>query len=98
MTLHTKRRQPNAAKILHPDAKGRITLGAIAKGISSYRMTKDEQGRLVLVPFVEIPERERWLYNNPEALAAVKQGIADSEAGRVSYRGSFLHSLDDEND
>ena len=61
-------------------------------------MTKDEQGRLVLEPFVEIPERERWLYNNPEALAAVKQGIADSEAGRVSYRGSFLHSLDDEND
>ena len=98
MTLHTKSQQSKLTKILHPDAKGRITLGALAKGISSYRMTKDQQGRLILEPFVEIPERERWLYNNPEALAAVKQGIADSEAGRVSYRGSFLHSLDDEND
>lgn len=41
-------------KILHPDAKGRVTLGALAKGISSYRMTQDDQGRLVLEPYVEI--------------------------------------------
>ena len=37
MTVHTH------IKILHPDAKGRVTLGAIAKGISSYRMTQDDQ-------------------------------------------------------
>jgi hypothetical protein len=90
MTVHTP------IKILHPDSKGRVTLGAIAKGISSYRMTQDDQGRLVLEPFVEIPERERWLHHNPEALASLKRGIADAEAGRVSDRGSFLHYLDDE--
>ncbi len=44
----------NTFKILHPDAKGRVTLGAIAKGISSYRMVQDNQGRLVLEPYVEI--------------------------------------------
>ena len=44
----------NTVKILHPDAKGRVTLGAIAKGISSYRMVQDDQGRLVLEPYVEI--------------------------------------------
>ena len=41
-------------KVLHPDAKGRVTLGALAKGIRSYRMTQDDQGRLVLEPDVEI--------------------------------------------
>jgi|GEM_PF-3397567 len=35
-----------------------------------------------------IPERERWLYENPEALAAVKRGLADIAAGRV-HRMSF---------
>jgi len=54
MTLHTKPKQTNGAKILHPDAKGRITLGAMAKGISSYRMTKDENGLIILDPYVEI--------------------------------------------
>ena len=96
MTLHTKPRQTNAAKILHPDVKGRITLGAIAKGISSYRMTKDEHGRIVLEPFVEIPERERWLYDNPEALASVKRGIADSEAGRLHSLGDFSQYVTDD--
>ena len=31
----------------------------------------------------KIPERERWLYENPEAFAAVKRGLADIAAGRV---------------
>jgi len=90
MTLETK------VKILHPDAKGRVTLGAVAKGISSYRMTKDQQGRIVLEPFVEIPERELWLYSNQESMAAVRQGIADSEAGRVMDRGSFANFINDD--
>ncbi len=92
MTVHTH------IKILHPDAKGRVTLGAIAKGISSYRMTQDGQGRLVLEPFVEIPERERWLYNNREALASVKQGIADAEAGRLHSLGDFSQYLKDDDE
>ena len=96
MTLHTKSQQSKLTKILHPDAKGRITLGALAKGISSYRMTKDQQGRLILEPFVEIPERERWLYNNPEAMAALKEGIADAEAGRLHSIGDFSQYLNDE--
>jgi len=96
MNIHTKPRQMNTVKILHPDAKGRITLGAMAKGISSYRMTKDEHGRLVLEPFVEIPERERWLYNNPEALASVKQGIADAKAGRLHFLGDFSQYVQDD--
>lgn len=41
-----------------------------------------------------IPERERWLFENPEALAAVKRGLADIAAGRVHRRQSYAHYAD----
>lgn len=31
----------------------------------------------------KIPERERWLYENKEALASVEQGLRESKQGRV---------------
>jgi hypothetical protein len=74
---------------LRPDAKGRITLGKLADGVSSYRARRMPDGKIVLEPFVEIPAEERWLWENKEALAAVKKGIADAKAGRLVSLGSF---------
>ncbi len=74
---------------LRPDAKGRITLGKLAEGVSSYRARRQKDGKIVLEPFVEIPAEERWLWENKEALAAVKRGIADAKAGRLVSLGSF---------
>jgi len=31
----------------------------------------------------KIPKREQWLFDNPEALASVRRGIADAKAGRI---------------
>ena len=76
-------------KILRPDSKGRICLGKLAKGVSSFRVTVDEQQRIVLEPYAEIPVREKWLLENSEALASVKRGLEDAAAGPVSSRGSF---------
>jgi hypothetical protein len=81
---------------VRPDSKGRIALGAFAKGISSFRVHKEENGKLVLEPFVEIPERERWLYKNPVALAMVEQGLHESAEGKTVRMGSFAQYLDDE--
>jgi uncharacterized protein YyaL (SSP411 family) len=81
---------------VRPDAKGRIALGALAKGISSYRVHKEEGGRLVLEPFTEIPLREQWRYKNPQALEAVKQGLKDSAAGRIYDLGDFTQYANDE--
>lgn len=81
---------------VRPDSKGRIALGAFAKGVSSFRVHKEEDGRVVLEPFVEIPERERWLYKNPEALAMVEQGLRESSEGKTVRMGSFAQYLDDE--
>ena len=81
---------------VRPDAKGRITLGALAKGISSYRIHKGANGRLILEPFTEIPLRERWVYENPEVLASIERGLKDSANGRTVYLGSFAQYADEE--
>jgi hypothetical protein len=81
---------------VRPDAKGRIALGAFAKGVSSFRIHKEKDGKLVLEPFVEIPERERWLYKNPQALAMVEQGLRESAEGKTVRMGSFAQYLDEE--
>ncbi len=78
---------------LRPDSKGRVTLGKLAEGISSFHARQEKDGSIVLVPFVEIPLRESWLFKNPEALESVRRGLAESAAGRVTSRGSFKKHL-----
>jgi len=43
---------------------------------------------------VSIPESERWLFENPEALAAVKQGLQESAERKGEYIGSFAQYAD----
>lgn len=73
--------------VLHPDSKGRITLGALAKGISSYHVTVNKDSSILLEPYTEIPMREKWIFENPDVLAKIKRGIEDSAKGRCSYLG-----------
>lgn len=74
---------------VRPDAKGRVTLSKLADGISSFNVSMDDEGRLLLEPMVEIPAREKWLYENKKALASVRRGLADAKARRVKSLGSF---------
>ena len=83
------------SRIVRPDAKGRITLGSLAHGISSYIVTKDKHNRIILEPRVEIPAKEKWLFDNKAALKQVKKGLEDSAAGRLKKRGSFAKFTDD---
>jgi hypothetical protein len=76
---------------LRPDAKGRITLGKLAEGVSSYRARRQPDGKIVLEPFVEIPAEERWLYDNRNALESVRRGIADAKAGRLTRKSFKKH-------
>ncbi len=78
-------------KTVRPDAKGRILLGHLADGISSFAVKKDKYNRIILVPYVEISAQEKWLFNNKIALNQVKKGLEDSAAGQVKSRGSFSH-------
>ena len=74
-------------RTVRPASKGRITLGAYAKGVSSYRVHQEKDGRLILEPYKEIPAREAWLFENDAALTKVRKGLKDAAAGKVSRRG-----------
>ncbi|TVQ28451.1 MAG: hypothetical protein EA382_01900 [Spirochaetaceae bacterium] len=76
-------------KTVRPDKKGRVTLGSLLHGASSVRVSVDDQERIVLEPYVEVPLRESWLYQNADALKRVRQGLRDSADGDVHDLGSF---------
>jgi hypothetical protein len=64
MGIPTKERsmaEPNVshARRLVPDERGRITLGELAKGVSSFIVT-EEGGVITLRPMVEIPRSALW--------------------------------------
>lgn len=83
---------------LRPDTKGRIALGKLARGVSSFRATTDDKGRIILEPYTEIPASEKWLFDNKPALTAVKKGLDQAAAGRVRSRGGFAQFANDEID
>lgn len=85
-------------RTVRPDAKGRITLGHLADGVSSFIITQDKYNRIILEPRVEIPAKEKWLFDNKDALNKVKRGLEDSAAGRVKNRGSFAKYIEDDDE
>ena len=95
MALARKNR-PVERLVLRPDSKGRITLGPLAKGISSFVVSQEADGRLMLEPYKEIPAREAWLFENPASLAAVRAGLADAAEGRLKDRGDFSQFAEDD--
>lgn len=83
-------------KILRPDAKGRITLGALAENVSSYRVCLDEEtNNIILIPYTEIPLSEQWLFSNKKALEKVRRGLKQSFEGKTVSRGSFSKYIQD---
>ncbi len=83
-------------KVLRPDAKGRLTLGALAKGVSGFEITVDAiNHRITLQPLMEVPAREQWLHMNEKALKKVKIGLQQSAEGKVTYKGSFARYADE---
>jgi hypothetical protein len=60
---------------VRPDIKGRINLGELTQGVSSYRISILENGQLLLIPYTEIPFSEKWIFDNEEVLEKVKQRL-----------------------
>ncbi len=77
---------------LKPDTKKRLSLGKALAGLDPdvrFDVYRNEAGQLVLDPRVSIPAREAWLFRNPEALAAVRQGLEEAGRGKTKRVGSF---------
>ena len=72
-----------------PDAKKRLSLGAALAGGAAFNIYRNTLGQLLLDPVKTIPASEAWLFENPAALASVKQGLKESAEGKRVYRGSL---------
>jgi hypothetical protein len=77
------------SEFAQPDAKKRLSLGEALGSVTAYNIYRNPLGQLILDPVKAIPASEMWLYENPQALASVKQGLRDSAEGKSVYRGSF---------
>ncbi|HEY9828399.1 MAG TPA: hypothetical protein V6D19_23405 [Stenomitos sp.] len=75
-------------EIIEPDSRGRFSIGAIAKS-KTYRVQINDAGQILLDPVVAIPERELWLWQNPEVIVSVQRGIEQAGVGDVHDLGSF---------
>jgi len=81
-------------KLLRPDAKGRLCLGNLAKGVSGFKVTIDENTQnIILCPYAEIPLKEKWLFDNKEAIRSVKEGLSQSKKKQLIDRGSFKNHI-----
>jgi acyl-CoA hydrolase len=74
------------------DTQGGIILGENAK-TKVYRVMLNDAGQILLDP-IDIHEQQQWLWQNPEALAAVQRGIQQAEEGEVHDLGSFAQYAD----
>ena len=61
--------------ILRPDSKGKLNIGELAQGVSSYHVVIGEHGVLTLYPYAEIPFSEKWIFENKELLEKLKEEI-----------------------
>lgn len=58
--------------ILRPDSKGKLNIGELAQGVSSYRVVISENGILTLYPYAEVPFSDRWIFEDKELLEKFK--------------------------
>jgi hypothetical protein len=69
--------------ILSADDRNRITLGKFLKNFKRLKIYQDSRGEILLVPVVEIPASELWLYQNQNAMESIQRGLADAKAGHI---------------
>jgi hypothetical protein len=81
------------------DSRGRVSLGrAGAEPGRRYRVERNVDGVLLLIPVVSIPEREMIVWRNPELAAEIREGLEAAERGETEDLGSFEKYLDDNQD
>ena len=72
------------ADSVKPDNRKRVGLHKvqIQEGVS-YHIYANSTGQIFLDPQVTIPASEAWLYKNPDAIAAVRQGLLEAAQGKA---------------
>lgn len=79
------------------DSRGRVSLGkAGAEPGRRYRVERNIDGVLLLIPVVSIPEREMIVWRTPELTSELREALAASKHGQTVDLGSFQQYLDDD--
>lgn len=80
-------------RIIETDSKGRVSLGT---EYANQRFIMDkENGDVTLRKAVVIPERELWLYQNPEAWGKVQMGLQQAKEGKLHLNPVDLDQFDE---
>lgn len=90
--MATTARQAEQVKVpteVRADSAGRIGLGKAMSG-KLFQARAQPDGTIVLVPARVIPEREAWVFENPQRLTALDAAMAEAESGKTT-----LVSLDE---
>lgn len=83
---------------IRPDSKGRVNLGKLAEGVSSFLARRLDDGNIILEPYAEIPAREKWLFENSAVLLAVKTGLEEAAEGKTRSLGSFAEFAEEDSE
>jgi hypothetical protein len=81
------------------DSRGRVSLGrAGAEPGRRYRVERNIDGVLLLIPVVSIPEREMIVWRDPELARTILEGIDQAAAGQTVERPGFTDGDEDEDE
>jgi len=84
------------------DSKNRINLGEkILNAITpeskadAYKVFIGNEGDILLRPVIAIPAKEAWIYENPEVLKEIRQGLTDAKEGKTKKAKNLNKFLKD---
>jgi hypothetical protein len=78
------------------DSRGRVALGrAGARHGRRYQVHYDDDGVILLIPVISIPEREMLPWENPELAEQVREAVGAAEAGQTVDLGNFTQYVED---
>lgn len=88
---------------IRPDKQGRFALSNAVKVVEealgghadTFKVCVSSSGEILLIPIAEIPLRELWLHQNPEAKASVLRGLDQLARGEISDMEDFSQYLDE---
>ena len=70
--------------VLSVDSRNRITLGKHLNNFKRLKVFKDNRGDILLVPIIEVPAAELWLFEDKEALSSVQKGLAEAKDDKIT--------------
>lgn len=84
-------------KRLPIDTRNRVNLSKLLPKGNIHAVNAYKEGnKIILEPMAEIPAYESWIYENPKALKAIKQGIKEAKEGKLKDRPSYAEFTEDE--